>query len=42
MAMIVELTDSVEYKSLPSGLHNVQEDLMSVAVLMLLTQSKNL
>jgi hypothetical protein len=25
---LVELNDSVEYKSLPSGLHNVREDLM--------------
>jgi len=24
----VELNESVEFKSLPSGLHNVQEDLM--------------
>ena len=24
----VELNESVEYKSLPSGLHNVEEDLM--------------
>ena len=26
----VELTESVEFKSLPSGLHNVEEDLMYV------------
>ena len=25
---LVELSESVEFKSLPSGLHNVQEDLM--------------
>ena len=27
-AKSVELNESVEYKSLPSGLHNVEEDLM--------------
>ena len=26
----VELTESVEFKSLPSGLHNVEEDLVCV------------
>lgn len=25
---VVELSGSVEYKSMPSGLHNVQEDLV--------------
>ena len=28
MVISVKLDDSVEYKSLPSGLHNVSEDLM--------------
>ena len=28
MLYLVELAESVEYKSLPSGLHNVEEDLM--------------
>ena len=27
-AELVELNESVEYKSLPSGLHKVEEDLM--------------
>lgn len=30
---VVELAESVEFKSLPSGLHNVREDLMSVVCL---------
>lgn len=30
--VIVELTESVEFKSLPSGLHHVEEDLMYVSV----------
>jgi len=28
MDALVELNESVEFKSLPSGLHNVQEDIM--------------
>jgi len=28
--VIVELTESVEFKSLPSGLHHVEEDLVYV------------
>ena len=29
-SQIVELAESVEFKSLPSGLHNVEEDLVYV------------
>ena len=37
--MTVELTESVEYKSLPSGLHNVREDLMYAIYALLATVS---
>ena len=30
MSCLVELAESVEFKSLPSGLHNVEEDLVYV------------
>lgn len=36
-ATVVELNESVEYKSLPSGLHNVQEDLMYAVYTILAT-----
>ena len=36
---VVELNESVEYKSLPSGLHNVREDLMYAIYALLVTMS---
>lgn len=30
--VVVDISDSVEYKSLPSGLHTVQEDTVYVSV----------
>ncbi len=37
-ALLVELSESVEFKSLPSGLHNVHEDLMYEGLVLRLPQ----